>query len=836
MSEESKHAASRFVYTLTAMLGIAFAVVLFIISWNNVVEQRKRESVYELNSLSQKIAHNVLVSNNVMHDVSSFIYSDPQMSLQKFNRYTHNLLERYSFIDAVVYYPADMQSGTFDENTRLIAGPSSFRADGIIPPNHDLQADEHFRPVIKNLLVSGSSPVISSVYRNGSDLYYVILGLVSGQSSNGESSVDNSLGIISVFNNPEKYFGNISLPDDVSLTLYSEYASVGRQLLFSRQAELPASSSRVISTIVDTNQIQLPSSTIKLDITKHIYWQDIDKGLLYISLLIGLGVTLLLVALIRTRDLQARELRERNVVIEKKVEEQTRELALARDKALDASRMKSEFLASMSHEIRTPLNAIIGMSELLSETQLSDEQKKYSSVFKRAGDTLLSLVNDILDLSKIEARQLEIESIPFGIVEVVEETVEIYALKAAEKTIELIADVDPGMECTRLGDPARIRQILLNLISNALKFTDHGEIVVRVRPDTSDGTERVLFSVQDTGIGIAEDKLQAIFESFTQADSSTTRKYGGTGLGLSISKSLVELMHGQIWVESEQDRGSIFHVNIPLPLAQVSDRKTIQAYPAIRGRNILLVCPSQTSCRVITAILQHNDCTVDVLNDATEIFSRIPAVDYDLLLLDNSLVDNDAFHLVSELQSRNITIPVLLIISPLELNDLAGKIRQYGIASCLVKPIKKHELLEHVENCFRDGSQKHVVQPAEHVVMASLNHMKILLVDDNADNRLLLKAYLKNTSCQIDEAENGQEALDRFKQGEYDLVFMDVQMPIMDGHASTRAIRYWETENNRKRTPIIALTAHATREEIDKCLAAGCDSHVAKPVKKKILL
>ena len=239
---------------------------------------------------------------------------------------------------------------------------------------------------------------------------------------------------------------------------------------------------------------------------------------------------------------------------------------------------------------------------------------------------------------------------------------------------------------------------------------------------------------------------------------------------------------------------------------------------------------------MITAILQHNDCRVDVLNDATDIFSSISAVDYDLLLLDNSLVANDAFHLVSEVQSRNITIPVLLIISPLELNDLAGKIRQYGIASCLVKPIKRHELLEHVENCFRDGSQKHVVQPAEHVVMDSLNHMKILLVDDNADNRLLLKAYLKNSSCQIDEAENGQEALDRFKQGEYDLVFMDVQMPVMDGHASTRAIRHWETENNRKHTPIIALTAHATREEVDKCLAAGCDSHVAKPVKKKILL
>ncbi|MCG8325988.1 MAG: ATP-binding protein, partial [Thiotrichales bacterium] len=282
---------------------------------------------------------------------------------------------------------------------------------------------------------------------------------------------------------------------------------IGRQLLF-RNSTTRAGEGWQISTFSDQSTVSLPFYSIRLDFSKPVYWHEIERGLIYTALFIGAGVTLLLVALVRARDMQARELRERNIVIEKQVEEQTKELAIARDKALEASRMKSDFLASMSHEIRTPLNAIIGMAELLSETTLNSEQKKYIDIFRKAGDTLLSLVNDILDLSKIEAQQLVLEEISFDLRETVEESVDIYAVKASEKNIELIARIMPGTPTRRLGDPTRLRQIILNLISNALKFTDQGEIIVTVGQDETQDNEGYLhFSVSDTGIGIPKDKL-----------------------------------------------------------------------------------------------------------------------------------------------------------------------------------------------------------------------------------------------------------------------------------------------------------------------------------------
>lgn len=395
----------------------------------------------------------------------------------------------------------------------------------------------------------------------------------------------------------------------------------------------------------------------------------------------------------------------------KKVE---KELVQSRKEAQLASKAKSEFLARMSHEIRTPMNAIIGMAEVLSETPLNEEQKKYIDVFKGAGDALLLLINDILDFSKIEAGQIELENTPFYLKPLLNETVLIMEVNSKIKGIKIICDVQNSVPDVLVGDPTRLRQIIINLIGNSLKFTEKGSITLRVQNDPDDKRKgSLLFSVIDTGVGIPKEKQKTIFENFSQADSSVTRKYGGTGLGLAISKKLIELMDGQICVESELGKGCTFHFTCKFtePL-------------------------SDTHTSVISTTI---DQTIDTKSNVGKVPKNLP-------------------------------------------------------------------------------------------------NLNILLVEDNSDNRMLAMAYLKNTPFKVDIAENGQIAVDKFKSNEYHLVLMDIQMPVMDGYTATNEIRTWETTKSLPPTPIIALSAHALKEEEQKSLNAGCDGHITKPIKKKLLI
>ncbi|MEE9552437.1 MAG: ATP-binding protein, partial [Gammaproteobacteria bacterium] len=565
-------------YAVTFILGLAFGITLFSITWNNALDGKIKEFTFELVSLKETVAHNVLVSNDIINSLNAFISANPKLSGQQFNLFSQEILSQHPFIKAVIYYPWVKKTEVDAFNKRLsdYTGSASHRLEptkntseidyylpvlfqvsrdvNVLSPGHDINSDNIFSDVIRSMFLPDASAPVPSVFTNDKGVNYGIFKvLFRDDHSSISENMDKAIkGVISIIVEPADIFGQNTLPSDLAVTLHTESPSIsGRQLLYNKEINSAVSEGWLISTLSTENKIQLPSYSINLNISKNIYWDDVEKKLIYIALFIGAGVTLLLIALVRAKDLQAKELRERNIMIERTVDEQTKELAWARDTAIKGTLMKSEFLASMSHEIRTPLNAIIGMSELLSETKLTDEQEKYISVFRRAGNTLLSLVNDILDLSKIEAHQLSLEEIKYNLVDVIEESVEIYALKAAEKKVELVGRVDPLVNNYRLGDPTRLRQILLNLISNALKFTEQGEIIVNVsNSEKEDDPDQVVFSVRDTGIGISEEKLQSIFESFTQADSSTTREYGGTGLGLTISKSLVELMHGKIWVES----------------------------------------------------------------------------------------------------------------------------------------------------------------------------------------------------------------------------------------------------------------------------------------------
>ena len=861
-------------YAVTFISGFAFGVVLFLIVSNNALEAKKKEFTYELSTLKEMISRNVLVSNDVINNLTAYITANPELSGQQFDLFSQELLKFHPFIDAVIYYPLVRENEIDDFNRQLSKYTGSdtdhlvsdsennkenshyflpvlyqvSRHGNILPPGHDINTDSVFQDVMRSVFMSDGSAPVSSAITTGDTIHY---GLFKVLLNGGYSSVQEPVqmattmkGIISIIADPQKIIGQSAVADDLALTLYNESSGIsGRQLLYKKEANQALSKGWVIAPLTEESLIQLPSYSIKLSISKDIHWSDVEKGLIYTALIIGVGVTLLLIALVRAKDLQARELRERNILIERTVKEQTKELAWARDKAIKASLMKSDFLASMSHEIRTPLNAIIGMSELLSETQLTDEQEKYISVFRRAGDTLLSLVNDILDLSKIEAHQLKLEEIPFNLVDVVEESVEIYALKAATKKIELVGRIDPAVNNYRIGDPTRLRQIILNLISNALKFTERGEIIINAgNIENEDDPDQVLISVRDSGIGIPDQKLDTIFESFTQADSSITRKYGGTGLGLTISKSIVKLMQGKIWVESKENEGSTFSFIVKLPVNDTSIQlRSPKARIKLDGVNILIVNDNATNRIIIDEILSAQGANVMVVENGNRALQELKLRQkkknsFQLVVIDCYLPDMDGFQLAEAMKSDNLEINTAMLVSPADLNEHMARITAIGINSYLVKPVKQLELLNLVNNAL---SGKSVYLTADKKIEVEENVgivKKLLLVDDNFDNRMLIKSYLKKTSYEIDEAENGEIAVNMFQQGNYDLVLMDVQMPVMDGHKATRTIRAWEAKEHKSATTVIALTAHATREEIDKCMSAGCSSHLAKPIKKSLLL
>jgi signal transduction histidine kinase/CheY-like chemotaxis protein len=531
------------------------------------------------------------------------------------------------------------------------------------------------------------------------------------------------------------------------------------------------------------------------------------------------------------------------------------DLVEAREAAMAASRAKSEFLSSMSHEIRTPMNAILGMAELLEETPLNRDQKKFLGIMRNNGDALLLLINDILDLAKVEAGRLVLERVDFDLENLTDKVVETLGLRAHAKGLELAVHLLPDVPRQLGGDPLRLRQILINLISNAIKFTETGQVLLTVERDPAgDAPDGLLFTVSDTGIGIAADKLDAVFANFTQADSSTTRHYGGSGLGLAIAKHLVGLMHGKIWVKSELGTGSAFHFTArfeigSVPLSMEPSAVTLM----LSGIRALVVDDNATNRLILREMLASRGAEVSEAADGPQGLAlleraRLSGRPFKLLLLDCRMPGMDGFQVAERIKATGYEGLPLLMLSSDDLKIKLARVGHLGLDAYLVKPVRRLELFEAIASAMarRNGDFR---SAGEHSADPSISStrstgaaevqqrpLRVLLAEDARDNRVLIRAHLKSSRARIDEAENGLVAVAKTKAQKYDLVLMDIQMPEMDGLEAIRLIRQQERQDLSERVPIIALTASALEADVRRSIDAGADLHVSKPVKKATLL
>ena len=530
------------------------------------------------------------------------------------------------------------------------------------------------------------------------------------------------------------------------------------------------------------------------------------------------------------RERLEEEVEQRTVDVKKAMEQA---VVLARE-AEEANRAKSQFLANMSHEIRTPMNGVLGIAEILRDTPLNESQQQHVETIQKSGQSLLDVINDILDFSKIEAGKMELESIPFNLRTLVEETCQILAVHAHQKKLELLVSLPMDLPEVFLGDPARLRQVLNNLISNAIKFTEAGEIaVILTLLYRTAQRAKVQFTVRDTGIGIPLEVQDHLFQPFAQADGSTTRNYGGTGLGLSISKELISKMGGHIWLESEAGHGATFGFTLDMDITTELLDEDVAPAAVIPSARLLIVDDNATNRQILVNQAANWGLTCSEAANGVEGLRALQQAQnagapFDLVLLDVVMPEMDGQAMAEAIQrDETLQSPPIIMLTSSGPCRKKQDLKKLGISDCLVKPVRQADLQRALARAL--GAVETIPASAQQSAVRHELGLRVLIAEDNAVNRQVTESMLTKLNCRVHSVHNGREVLEALQRHQWDVILMDCQMPEMDGYEATRQIRAWERENDRQHLPIIALTAHTLSTDRDKCLAVGMDDHLGKP-------